>query len=225
MFKKNNVLFLILSCLIACKSETSFIAEGTVTDPAFEGSKIYMVALDGPLSKDVDSSIIKDGKFKFEKKSDSLKVSILRVPARFPHIAEDLVIITDPGKIDVVLAEKSHGSGTHLNNILQEWKAGKQTYDSLQNNLYSRRIMKGVTQAVYDSLTECSSALKQRNMNQIVKLMKENSGNGIGLLLFKLYYYEIPADLKKRILSMEFERYISKDRQLKLMVEKDRSME
>jgi len=40
----------------SCHYKETFTIEGKITDETFTGSKIYLVALDGPVSKNVDST-------------------------------------------------------------------------------------------------------------------------------------------------------------------------
>ena len=137
--KKTYVFLFSLLLLASCSKKETFKVEGSVPDSTFNGSKIYLVALDGPISRNVDSAIIADGKFHFEKEADSLCVKILRVPARFPDIIQDLVVILEPGNLKVNMSVNSHGEGTRLNNILQNWKEKKLSYDSIQWDLMSEK--------------------------------------------------------------------------------------
>ena len=214
------MLFLILSCT----SKETFKVEGRIIDETLNGSKVYLVALDGPISRDVDSTIIVDGSFRFKKKADSLCVRILRVPVRFPNAIEDLVVVTESGNLNAVLSGNSHGEGTRLNNILQEWKDRKHAYDSTQFDLYS---MKNKTEnpLVVDSLMKVSETINKSFMSETVNLMNDNLQNGIGLLLFKVYYHALPQELKNRIIEKKGVIYTDKDAQLKMMIDNDRNAE
>lgn len=209
----------------SCNHKDTFTVEGKVPDETFRGSKIYLVALDGPVTKNVDSTIIIDGSFRFETVTDSLCVKILRVPVRYPDIIEDLVVVTEPGTLHVVLSANSHGDGTRLNNILQEWKEKKHVFDSVQWKLYSRKNREGITQEVTDSLMNYSKKLNNIFMSDVVRLQNENIHNGIGLLLFKLYYDALPAGEKNRILKITERTYLDKDAQLKNRIQGDRNLE
>ena len=215
--------FIGLLSIVSCTRPEPFIVDGTVPDRTFEGSKIYLVALDGPVSKDVDSTLIRDGRFLFEKKADSLSVKILRVPAMFPDVIEDLVVITESGNLDVVMSANSRGHGTRLNSILQEWKNKKHTYDSLQRDLYFLKNIEGVKQNVTDSLLRRSQALSSDFMAGVVKLMNENLDSGIGLLLFKVYYHALPAEVKERVLELTGNTYLEQDGELQRMVMYDKN--
>jgi len=220
---KTFPVFIGLLSIVSCTHPEPFRIDGTVPDTKFKGSKIYLVALDGPVSKNVDSTIIKDGKFHFEKKPDSLCVTILRVPVNYQNPVEDLVVITESGRLDVVMSSISRGHGTRLNNILQQWKDRKHTYDSLQRDIYIRKNSENKTQDTADSLMWQSQQLGVEFMADVVNLMNENLQNGIGLLLFKIYYHALPSEVKKRVLELTGDTFLEKDGQLKMMVMYDQN--
>jgi hypothetical protein len=220
-----RLLLVYLSILItaSCTHKETFKVEGEVPDSTFEGSKVYLVALDGPISKDVDSTIVTNGSFNFEKKADSLCVKILRVPVRYPNYVEDLVVVLEPGNLKVVLSPNSHGEGTRLNNILQNWKEKKHAYDSLQFVIYSQ-MRKEPDKNITDSLLKYSESLSCIYKAELKGLMNENLNNGIGLFLFKIYYHDFSMEDKSRILKLTRDLYSGKDAQLKKMIDEDQNI-
>ncbi|MCU0454665.1 MAG: DUF4369 domain-containing protein [Bacteroidales bacterium] len=209
---------------VSCISKDTLTVNGTVDDPALNNTKVYFVASDGPVTHDVDSAIIIDGRFRFVKKADSMRVRIVRVPVRFPGALEDLVTVLEKGTIDVDLSANSRGGGTRLNNRLQEWKDYKHSHDSLQSDLYALKRQEGTTKEYTDSLLMKSALLNQEYRSYVFNLMNENLHNGIGLLLFKVYYHEIAVEEKKRILDLTGNIYLEKDAQLRNMVMNDKSL-
>jgi hypothetical protein len=215
---------LALAVTASCTRTETIIVRGTVSDPKLNNSKVYFVALDGPISKDVDSTIIVDGKFSFKKKADSLCIKILRVPVRYPDAVEDLVAVLEAGTLNVKLSANSHGEGTRLNNILQEWKDIKHTHDSIQSALYTRKAEKGISSDSVASLMKRSVILNQEYRSYVMNLMNENLQNGIGLVLFKIYYHEFSTEEKKRILNITGDLYRDNDAQLKNMIDNDANL-
>jgi hypothetical protein len=208
----------------SCTHKGTFKVEGTVPDTTFNGSKVYLVALDGPISKKVDSTILVNGSFRFEKKSDSLSVKVLRIPARFPKVIEDLVVVLEPGYLTVQLSENSSGTGTRLNNILQGWKDKKRAYNMMQASIYSQIRVEGTSKEKTDSLRNYSDKLSLIFKSQVLNLMHENLHNGIGLLLFKVYYQDLSTEEKKNIIKETGNIYSVKDAQLKLMIRNDHNL-
>lgn len=219
--KELFIVFLTLILTAACTRNNTLTVNGFVEDPDLDNTTVYFVALDGPITKDVDSTIIINGRFSFVKKADSLCVKILRVPVRYPDAVEDLVAVLEAGTIDVTLSANSNGYGTRLNNRLQEWKDIKHANDSTQGALYAQKAEEGISQAAIDSLLRRSVILNQEYRSYVRRLLNENLHNGIGLLLFKVYYHDLPAEEKKRILDITGNIYRDNDEQLKIMIDND----
>lgn len=222
--KEISFAFLVLLLTASCTRTDTNTVRGTVDDPKLNNTKVYFVALDGPVSKDVDSTFIIDGKFTFVKAADSLCIKILRVPVRYPDAVEDLVAVLEAGTLDVKLSANSHGEGTRLNNILQEWKDIKHTHDSIQSALYTRKAEEGISSDTVTNLMKHSVILNQEYRNYVMNLMNGNLHNGIGLLLFKVYYNEFPPEEKKRILDITGNLYLDNDAQLRKMIDSDATL-
>jgi hypothetical protein len=204
---------ILISC--SCSNRQTFIIEGKVPNPEFLGSKVFLVALDAPVTKNVDSTVIDNGKFTFRIKADSFAVKILRIPAKFPHIIEDLVSIPEPGKINVVLDSISSGRGTRLNDILQQYKERKRTHDSIQWALFIQKKAAGTDTSAIDSLAKFSKKIDEILLSDNICMLNENLFNGIGLLIYKIYFDALPSSEKNYVTQMTGKKYVEKDAQLK----------
>jgi hypothetical protein len=214
---RKSILILFILSLIAssCADQPEFTIEGKVPNFIFQGSKVYLVALDAPVTKNVDSTTVENGKFSFTIPADSFSVKILRIQAKYPFIVEDLVVIPEPGRIDVVLDSVSHGNGTKLNNILGQWKLRKHFYDTAQWNLFAQKNAITGDKAASDSLMKVSEKMNQVFMSDNICLLNENLYNGIGLLLYKIYFDRLPDSEKNYVTQKTGKMYIEKDAELK----------
>jgi|WetSurMetagenome_2_1015567.scaffolds.fasta_scaffold10820_2 hypothetical protein len=204
----------LLMC-ISCTESPRCTVEGRITNPDFFGSKVYLVALDAPVTKNVDSTMAVEGSFSFEVKADSFLVKILRVPAKYPKIIEDLVIIPEQGKIVAVLDSVSRGYGTRLNDKLQEWKMRKRIHDSIQWNIFVRKNEDRISKPAADSLAAYSELINGVFLSDNICMINENLRNGIGLLIYKVYFDALPSSEKNYITEMIGKAYIERDAQLK----------
>jgi hypothetical protein len=219
---RNHLIPAILAVLLSsCSEKPAFIVEGRVPDHSFEGSKIYLVALDAPITRDVDSTVVTDGKFIFIIKADSTEARIIRLPLRHSNMTQDLVVITEPGKVYATIAARSSGKGTLLNKRLQLWKEDKNRYDSLQGALFSGRDLQSMNKKDVDSLVAIANGMKDAFMPGVKSLINDNINNGIGLLLFKVYYDMLPASFRDSIDKSTNGRYYKKDEQLRKMRRSD----
>lgn len=110
---------------------------GVVLDSTKEGKKIFLVPVDGPQdAAHVDSAVIKDGKFEFTK--DSTGMEIIRLDYHFRDNVQELLVVTEPGEVNVVIGPNSTTAGTPQNDSLQVWK------DQIirRNNAYNQLRLK-----------------------------------------------------------------------------------
>lgn len=218
---RNIFLLIIILCIpaSACTKSPAFVVEGKVPDRNFEGSKVYLVALDAPVTKNVDSALVMDGAFKFTVPADSFDVRILRIPARFPAMIEDLVVVCEPGTVTVILDSVSSGGGTRLNNLLQQWKETKHFNDSLQREAGRQLRSAAGNQTVTDSLRLFSQQLGRSMLSESISLMNANLFNGVGLLIYKVYVDALPSDVTDYVTKMTGRLYLEKDAQLRARFE------
>jgi len=210
-------LLVVIIVLSSCKQ--SFVIEGYVDNVTFWESKVYLVALDGPISKRVDSTLAVNGNFRFEIPADSMEVRIVRIAPKYPEMVEDLVVVAEPGTMNVKLGNKSFGRGTPINDRLQHWKERKGMFDSIQWSLLRQKREMVLSPLEKDSLDAYSKNLYTLFVSENVCTIHENLHNGIGLLLFKLYYDVISSDDKNSILEKTGMKYFNRDRELKKRIE------
>lgn len=203
----------------SCGEAPSFRIQGTVPDKNFEGSKVYLVALDAPVTRIVDSTTVLNGAFYFTVPADSLDVRILRIPARFPDMIEDLVVVCEPGEVVAVLDSISSGGGTRLNDILQRWKEDKHYHDSLQGAMAGQIRSAGKDQERIDSLKAESQMISRLMLSDNISLLNGNMFNGVGLLIYKVYIDALPVEAKNYVTRMTGGLYLEKDAQLRARFE------
>jgi hypothetical protein len=221
MISKYILPVVFILALSSCKEKPCFIVDGKVSYKAFEGSRIYLVALDAPITRNVDSTVVINGTFSFRVKADSTIAKILRLPIRYPNMAEDLVVITEPGTLHAVIGTKSYGEGTRLNDKLQQWKQAKNTYDSLQTSIFEGKNLQNMEKKDVDSLIAAANKVKDSFLPGIVNLINENLNNGIGLLLFKVYYQQLSPETREAVEKATKGVYYRKDKQLKNMIQRN----
>lgn len=207
-------IFILFLQFVSC-SHDRFTVEGSVTDPLFAGEKVYLVALDGPVSRQVDSTRVKRGTFSFSLTADSMEVRILRIAPKFPATIQDLVVIAEKGTLTATLGTVSRGGGTPLNDRLQRWKDNKELHDSTLWNIYRQKEMTGFSPATGDSLTALADSVRQRFHTFNVSYLEQNLHNGIGLLLFKLYFHALTANEKNRVMQQTGDLYFRHDAELR----------
>lgn len=121
-----RILFLMMavaaiSLLGGCKVDTTCRIHGTVGMERLNGKKIFLVPLYGPKSAEyVDSVVIKDGKFEFT--PDSAKMYKIILDYHFRDGVQTLLVVGEPGDVQVKIDSVSSTGGTPQNDSLQAWK-------------------------------------------------------------------------------------------------------
>ncbi len=219
MLRVSHILFVFIfsSAIISCNKDYSII-QGEVEDPVLWNEYVYLLASDSPITKDVDSTMVLNGKFRFKIPADSTKFKVLRITPKFPVIAEDLIVITEKGEILVELAWESKGEGTPLNEALQQWKERKIYIDSIQWSIHQQRRNGNLSQAELDSINNYSLEIRNMFLEENEDMIRENFQNGIGLLIFKLFYHSFSADFKNEVMRNTGNMYFENDAQLRNIV-------
>lgn len=126
------------SCGSKLKSQegTCYI-HGVMESDAWDGKRIFLVPFEGVRdSSTVDSVVVKDGQFEFQ--ADTAEMKIVRMDYHFRKGAQDLLIITEPGDLDVFMGNDSRAGGTPQNDSMQVWKDGimefSRQYAALKKN-------------------------------------------------------------------------------------------
>ena len=150
------------------------VIKGTVADKALEGKRIFLVPLSGPQdAAHVDSVEIKDGKFEFRK--DSVMMAKILMDYHYRFNTQTLLVVTDPGVVEVVIDSVSSAKGTAQNDVLQYWKEMTEVHNSqmgfLRRNMNEAK-QKGETQRM-ESLKLRSDSIHLAYKQATRKLSKE----------------------------------------------------
>ena len=134
--------------LMSCADHShDFSIYGTVTDPELEGACIFLVPylekVIEPTKENLDSTFIVDGKFEFHGNVERL--SDIRIERRRRINVQNLLVLTEPGTINVTIGPVSSSAGTPKNDSLQVWKE--------LTKQYRLEMYEAANQAVKDSLT------------------------------------------------------------------------
>ena len=152
-FMKYLLYLCLLLMLVGCgQQQPAYRIEGTVDGNVREGQKVYLVPMENANRGNVDSTYIHEGRFTFE--GDTERVSIVRLPIQERQLAQEMLVITEPGVIKVHIGRNSTVAGTPQNEQMQRWKDAM-----IARGICFRQYM----QACQDSLGEVQlSALKSR---------------------------------------------------------------
>lgn len=135
--RKLSCLTIMALCLAAAGcggSHREYTIKGSTSQDRLNGEKVYLVPYGSPQLIDslgVDSVVIKDGKFEF-RGDRGVYLARVTVDIRARYGTQDLLVVTEPGEISVMIDSVSYGKGTQQNDLLQSWKELKESNDRVQ---------------------------------------------------------------------------------------------
>ncbi|MDH6304491.1 hypothetical protein M2459_001224 [Parabacteroides sp. PF5-5] len=184
--KRLIILFVFCSCIMAChEKEEHLTIDGTLrTDRSFDGEILYLMPMSGATPENRDSAIVKDGRFTFYRKVDSTDVCIIRAKNfAQSYFLQPLLVVTEPGVLEVRLDSASYAKGTPLNDILQEWKEYKFLLDKEEYTLRQQiRKAKGADKAELErQLVKQKDKISDYNYT----FVKKNIKNPVGQFVYK----------------------------------------
>ena len=137
MMKKLILFIAATAALISCSNypKGSCVINGTIDDPDNrDGAWIFLVPQGPHEPAEVDSVLIENGKFTFV--TDRERMGIIRVTMYRRLGLQDLLVVTEPGEINVTISASSRCGGTPQNDSLQVWKELTMEMNAATSNLY-----------------------------------------------------------------------------------------
>ena len=162
--------------------------EGTVNGEQYEGKRIFLVPNSGPATMEtVDSMEITNGKFHFE--PDSVQMYKILLDYHYRIGLQPLLIVGEPGTINVTIDSISHATGTPQNDSLEQWKVQTEIHNRqlgmMRKNMAELNKRGDSLQAKYIQQRADSFHLVYKNYTR--QLAKNMEGSVLGNFLNSLY--------------------------------------
>lgn len=178
----------ILLCFIALAAVTMMFScqsanngkcriNGVVNGEQYEGKRIFLVPMYGPKTAEyVDSMEITNGQFHFEPDSAQMYKILLDYHYRFG--LQPLLIVGEPGTIEVIIDSISHATGTPQNDSLEKWKVQTEIHNlqlaKMRKNIADLQMKGDTVQALYLAQRADSFHLAYKNYTRrMAKNLKE----------------------------------------------------
>lgn len=187
----------LLLFLMACKPSAQYVIEGSVTDPKCENEWVYLVPYENATSENVDSVKIVDGRFLFEGIAESPEMCIVRTKPILRFVVQELLVVREPGQINVVLSGSSSAQGTALNDSLQQWKDRKLMFDEIQGNIM--RQFKNSSDSVKSLSLGQLDSLKNSYRNYNLAFIGNNKDNVVGQTIYMITKDLFSEDQRKSL--------------------------
>ena len=178
----------ILLCFIALAAVTMMFScqsanngkcriNGVVKGEQYEGKRIFLVPMYGPKTAEyVDSMEITNGQFHFE--PDSVQMYKILLDYHYRFGLQPLLIVGEPGTIEVIIDSISHATGTPQNDSLEKWKVQTEIHNlqlaKMRKNIADLQMKGDTVQAQYLAQRADSFHLAYKNYTRrLAKNLKE----------------------------------------------------
>ena len=204
MIQRIVYMALVALCMVGCKPSTSMIIRGTAPTEC-EGLNVYLVPQPFPKSEEVDSTVIRNGRFEFRVDASEVRICDITISRKSKVPFQRLLVAVEQGELETVIGEVSSSRGTPLNDTLNQWK---QVMSDAGNRAEVLRQMIALQSdaAVVDSLKaemEKAYAEAERRTIEII----ENNLNPMGGFLYMVAGRKIDSVSRQRLIDLGIEKW------------------
>lgn len=183
LLKKTIYLSLSMLFAVGCGNAPRMTITGTAPAGS-EGFNVYLVPQPYPVAEEVDSTVVRDGKFSFEVKADPVRVCDITISRKANVPFERLLIVVEPGTLQVTIDSISNGSGTPLNEELALWKRTMSDCGERAMMLRREKAEQDDPQ-IADSLAECLDRV-YAEADSVTMALIERNPNPLGGFLYMI---------------------------------------
>lgn len=115
------LIVMMLLCAVGCRPSATMIIRGTAPSEC-EGLNVYLVPQPFPKAEEVDSTVIREGRFEFRVDASQERMCDITISRKSRVPFQRLLVAIEQGELEVVIDTISVGGGTPMNDDLTEWK-------------------------------------------------------------------------------------------------------
>lgn len=146
------LIVMMLLCAVGCRPSATMIIRGTAPSEC-EGLNVYLVPQPFPKAEEVDSTVIREGRFEFRVDASQERMCDITISLKSRVPFQRLLIAIEQGELEVVIDTISVGGGTPMNDDLTEWKNVMTEAGTRADELRAQILVED-DQAVIDSLKQ-----------------------------------------------------------------------
>lgn len=204
MARKVFYILLVLLCAVGCKPSATMVIRGTAPAEC-EGLNIYLVPQPFPKAEQVDSTVIRDGRFEFKVDASQVRMCDITISRKSKVPFQRLLVAVEQGELDVVIDEVSTGSGTPLNDELAEWKRVMSAAGNRADELRAE-ISEQSDQAVIDSLRAEMKRGYDAAGQRTIEIIERNV-NPLGGFLYMTTERSLDSTTRQRLIDCGIEKW------------------
>lgn len=146
------LIVMMLLCAVGCRPSATMIIRGTAPSEC-EGLNVYLVPQPFPKAEEVDSTVIREGRFEFRVDASQERMCDITISRKSRVPFQRLLVAIEQGELEVVIDTISVGGGTPMNDDLTEWKNVMTEAGTRADELRTQILVED-DQAVIDSLKQ-----------------------------------------------------------------------
>lgn len=173
-------LTLALTTLFSCSSPNEYSITGTVPKGLYEGEWIYSTPAEGNFIGRIDSCRIKDSKFHFTGNKE--EVRIIRLKPILRLVAQEMLVVTEPGTIHVAVNTSSKVWGTPQNDTLMQWKNAVMQYINTKRVLLQAQQTHS-SPSVIHTLQQSTDSINKALISETQRIIRNNKGTTLAKFL------------------------------------------
>lgn len=188
-------LWILLILLVACgKSSAEYVIEGKLPSSAYDGEWIYLAPASN-LSGRIDSVRIINSVFTFKGNIEELRIVRMRSILRLKF--QELLVVTEPGKIYVKIDSIGVVSGTPQNDALQTWKVARERIQRSYRFVYDSLCFASGNDSLLLLKKRDFLRLKEREIN--FSLLKSQKNTALGKFMKPMLYVTLTEKQRKTL--------------------------
>lgn len=204
MLQKAFYILLVLLCAVGCKPSATMVIRGTAPAEC-EGLNVYLVPQPFPKAEQVDSTVIRDGRFEFKVDASQVRMCDITISRKSKVPFQRLLVAVEQGELEVVIDEVSSSRGTPLNETLNQWK---QVMSDAGNRAEVLRQMIALQSdaAVVDSLKAEMAQAYAEAERRTVEII-ENNLNPVGGFIYMSIGRRLDSVSRQRLIDLGIEEW------------------
>lgn len=204
MVRKIALIAVVLLCAVGCGPNPKMIIRGTAPAEC-EGLNVYLVPQPFPKAEDVDSTVLRNGKFKFRVDASEVRMCDITISRKSPVPFQRLMVAIEPGELEVVIGEVSSSRGTQLNDELNLWKECMSEAGTRADSI--RRVISTIDdQAQIDSLKQVMQRGYDVAELRTIDIISRNI-NPVGGFIYRIIERSLDSTIRAELIERGIEKW------------------
>lgn len=163
----------------------------------------YLVPQPFPKAEQVNSTVIRNGRFEFKVDASQVRVCDITISRKSKVPFQRLLVVVEPGELEVEIGEVSDSRGTPLNEELSEWKRVMSEAGNRADELRAEIAVQS-DEAVVDSLRAEMQRGYQAAGQRTIEIIERNL-NPLGGFLYMVNERTFDSELRQHLIDLGIE--------------------